>query len=40
MILTWLGLWFICEYFDERPPHLPIMNDPYTGKHMNQIELI
>ncbi len=35
-----LNLWSVHDYFDNRPPHLPIMNDPYTGKPMNQIELI
>ena len=26
--------WSIAEYFDEKLPKLPIMNDPYLGKSM------
>ncbi|MDE0370106.1 MAG: DNA methyltransferase [bacterium] len=31
--------WSIADYFDERPPPLPPMNNPYTGKPMAQGEL-
>ena len=34
-----MQVWPICDYFDERMPSLPIMNDPYTGKPMNQLSL-
>jgi len=30
--------WSIKDYFDERSPRLPIMNDPYTGKPMGQLD--
>ena len=29
-----LQRWSIADYFDERPPRLPIMANPYTGKPM------
>lgn len=31
--------WSIHDYFDDRRPRLPVMNDPYTGKSMEQYEL-
>lgn len=31
--------WSIQEYFDDRRPRLPVMNDPYTGKSMEQYDL-
>ncbi len=31
-----LNRWSIADYFDERPPQLPPMNNPYTGKPMTQ----
>lgn len=31
--------WSIHDYFDDRRPWLPVMNDPYTGKSMEQYEL-
>ena len=31
-----LNRWSIADYFDERPPLLPPMNNPYTGKPMTQ----
>ncbi len=31
--------WSIQDYFAERSPRLPIMNDPYTGKPIQQLEL-
>ena len=34
-----MQIWSIQDYFDERNPRLPIMNDPYTGKPMRQLEL-
>lgn len=27
-----MNLWSIADHFDDRRPHLPQMNDPYTGK--------
>lgn len=29
-----MQIWSIKDYFDERIPRLPLMNDPYTGKPM------
>ena len=34
-----MNLWSITDYFDNRSPHLPPMNNPYTGKPMNQMSL-
>lgn len=34
-----MQLWSIKNYFDDRMPSMPIMNDPYTGKPMNQPSL-
>ena len=34
-----MQIWPISHYFDSRPPRLPIMNDPYTGKPLNQADL-
>ena len=31
-----MNLWSIHDYFDDRPPRLPPMNNPYTGKPMAQ----
>ena len=31
-----MQLWPISHYFDQRLPHMPIMNDPYSGKPMVQ----
>ena len=31
-----MNLWSISDYFDKRYPHLPAMNNPYTGKPMDQ----
>ena len=31
-----IQIWSIANYFDERLPNLPVMNDPYTGKPMAQ----
>ncbi len=33
-----VNLWSIADYFDERMPRLPIMNDPYTGKPIYQLD--
>ena len=36
-----IQLWSITEYFDNRPPRLPHMNDPRKGKPMpEQTELL
>ena len=32
--------WPIHNYFDNRRPRLPVMNDPYTGKSIEQYELL
>jgi len=29
-----MQMWSIEDYFNQRPPRLPMMNDPYTGKSM------
>jgi len=29
-----MQIWSIEDYFEKRPPRLPMMNDPYTGKSM------
>jgi len=29
-----MQMWSIDDYFNQRPPRLPMMNDPYTGKSM------
>ena len=34
-----LQRWSMAEYFDQRPPLLPLMADPYTGKPM-QMRLV
>ena len=34
-----MNLWSIADYFDDRRPHLPPMNNPYTGKPMAQASL-
>ena len=34
-----MNLWSIADYFDDRPPPLPPMNNPYTGKAMTQESL-
>lgn len=34
-----MQIWSMKDYFDERRPRLPIMNDPYTGKPIQQLEL-
>lgn len=31
-----MNLWSIADYFDDRRPHLPPMNNPYTGKPIPQ----
>ncbi|MDE0232661.1 MAG: DNA methyltransferase [bacterium] len=31
-----MNLWSIHDYFDQRHPHLPPMNNPYTGKPLAQ----
>ena len=31
-----MNLWSIADHFDDRRPHLPQMNNPYTGKPMMQ----
>lgn len=31
-----LHLWSMADYFDRRYPALPIMNDPYSGRPLNQ----
>lgn len=31
-----MNLWSIADYFDDRRPHLPPMNNPYTGKPLAQ----
>ena len=31
-----MNLWSIADHFDDRRPHLPQMNNPYTGKPMLQ----
>ena len=33
-------LWPISDYFDERLPAMPIMADPYSGKPLEQLEMI
>ena len=35
-----IQLWPISDYFDARYPLLPVMNDPYTGKPMHQLNLL
>lgn len=35
-----MQLWSISDYFDDRMPRLPIMNDPLSGKPMVQLELL
>ena len=34
-----MQIWPISQYFEQRLPRLPVMNDPYTGKPMDQIRL-
>lgn len=34
-----MNLWSIEEYFDDRLPPLPMMNDPYSGKPISQKSL-
>ena len=34
-----MNLWSIADYFDARRPHLPPMNNPYTGKPIMQASL-
>lgn len=34
-----MNLWSISDYFDDRHPHMPPMNNPYTGKPLNQMSL-
>ncbi len=34
-----MNLWSIAEYFDNRPPNLPQMNNPYTGKPLTQLSM-
>jgi len=34
-----MQIWPIGHYFDSRPPCLPIMTDPYTGKPLDQADL-
>ena len=34
-----MQLWSINDYFENRSPNLPIMNDPYTGKPLEQSSL-
>ena len=34
-----MNLWSIADHFDDRRPHLPHMNNPYTGKPMAQASL-
>lgn len=34
-----MQLWPITDYFDDRPPRLPVMNDPYNGKPLEQLEM-
>ena len=34
-----MNLWSIADYFDDRRPHLPPMNNPYTGKPIMQASL-
>ena len=34
-----LQLWSVADYFDDRWPLLPVMNDPYTGRPLNQRQL-
>ena len=34
-----IQIWPISDYFDARYPLLPVMNDPYTGKPMHQLNL-
>ena len=34
-----MNLWSIADYFDDRHPHLPPMNNPYTGKPISQLAL-
>ena len=34
-----MNLWSIADHFDDRRPHLPQMNNPYTGKPMMQDSL-
>ena len=31
-----MQVWPIADYFDQRMPNMPIMNDPYSGKPMTQ----
>ena len=31
-----IQLWPVADYFDQRLPNLPVMNDPYSGKPMAQ----
>lgn len=31
-----MQIWPVAHYFEQRLPNLPIMNDPYTGKPMDQ----
>ena len=35
-----MQLWPISDYFDQRLPRLPTMNDPYSGKPMDQLTLL
>ena len=35
-----MQLWSIAEHFDARPPRLPPMFDPYTGKPPIQPEFL
>ena len=34
-----MNLWSIADYFDDRRPYLPQMNNPYTGKPIPQLSL-
>ena len=34
-----MSLWSIADYFDERLPQLPPMNNPYTGKPLDQLTM-
>ena len=35
-----IQLWPICDYFEKRMPNLPMMNNPYTGKPIQQLDWI
>ena len=35
-----MQIWPISDYFQQRLPPMPVMNDPYSGKPMDRMSLL